>query len=183
MLTGFKEFILRGNVIDLAVGVVIGAAFTAIVTALVTNVFNPVIGAIFNAKSLSEALIVSIPTLSGGTAEILFGAFLAAAINFFIVALVVYFVIVLPINHLSKVAFAKAKTEETATPTDVPPTEAELLIQIRDLLAGRPSPEGDHGHRPEPAQALSSSDGPPQPQDASTSSASGTKLSDEEARP
>lgn len=147
MLTGFKEFILRGNVVDLAVGVVIGAAFTAIVTALVTNIFNPIIGALFNATSLSKAFIVSIPTLSGGTADIMFGAFLAALISFLIVALVVYFAIVLPVNHLSKVAFARAKQEETATPADVPPTEAELLIQIRDLLAGRPSPEGDHSPR------------------------------------
>lgn len=147
MLSGFKEFILRGNVVDLAVGVVIGAAFTAIVTSLVTNIFNPIIGAIFNAESLSKALPVTIPTLSGGEATIVFGAFIASAINFFIVALVVYFAIVLPVNHLSKVAFAKAKQEETATPADVPPTEAELLIQIRDLLAGRPSPEGDHSPR------------------------------------
>ena len=147
MLSGFKEFILRGNVVDLAVGVVIGAAFTAIVTSLVTNIFNPIIGAIFNAESLNKALIVSIPTLSGGPANLMFGAFIASTINFLIVALVVYFAIVLPINHLSKVAFARAKNESTATPADVPPTETELLIQIRDLLAGRPSLEGDHAPR------------------------------------
>lgn len=144
MFTGFKEFILRGNVVDLAVGVVIGAAFTGIVTSLVMNIFNPLIGAIFNAESLNRALIVTIPTFSGGKAEILFGAFIASMINFLIVALVVYFAIVLPINQLAKSAFAKSKQEETATPADVPPTETELLIQIRDLLAGRPSPEGDH---------------------------------------
>ena len=63
-MKGFKEFILRGNVIDLAVAVVIGAAFTAIVTSLVTNVFNPLIGAAFNATMLDEALIVTIPTLA-----------------------------------------------------------------------------------------------------------------------
>lgn len=144
MFTGFKEFILRGNVVDLAVGVVIGAAFTAIVTSLVMNIFNPIIGAIFNAESLNKALIVTIPTLSGGTAKILFGAFLASTINFVIIAIVVYFAIVLPINHFAKIAFARAKQSATATPADIPPTETELLIQIRDLLAGRPSPEGDH---------------------------------------
>jgi len=144
MLKGFKEFILRGNVIDLAVAVVIGTAFTAIVNALVTNIFNPIIGALFNASELSKALVVTIPTIGGGAAEIKFGAVLAAVIQFLIVAAVVYFALVVPINHLSKIAFAKRKKEEDAAPADVPPTETELLIQIRDLLAGVPSPEGDH---------------------------------------
>lgn len=144
MLSGFKAFILRGNVMDLAVGVVIGAAFTAIVTALVTNIFNPAIGALFDAASLSEAFIVTVPTVSGKTAEIAFGAVIAAVIQFLIVAAVVYFVLVLPVNRLRKLAFEKQKHEAEATPADQPPTETELLIQIRDLLAGRPSPEGDH---------------------------------------
>ncbi|CAN5504873.1 large conductance mechanosensitive channel protein MscL [soil metagenome] len=144
MLKGFKEFILRGNVIDLAVGIIIGAAFTAIVTALVAGIFNPIIGALFNASDLKDAFVVTIPTISGGTAKILFGSVIAAVLQFLIIALVVYFAIVLPINHLSKLAFARQKQEEEATPADLPPTETELLIQIRDLLAGRPSPEGDH---------------------------------------
>lgn len=144
MLKGFKDFILRGNVIDLAVAVVIGAAFTAIVSVLVESVFNPIIGALFNAEDLKKTLIVPIPTTSGGTADILFGAVIAAVIQFVIVAAVVYFALVLPINRLSKIAFAKQKADENATPADVPPTQEELLIQIRDLLAGRPSPEGDH---------------------------------------
>ena len=150
MLKGFKEFILRGNVIDLAVAVVIGAAFTAIVNTLVAAIFNPVIGALFNAETLSKALVVQIPTLSGGTADIMFGAALAAVINFIIIAAVVYFALVLPINRLSRIAFLRSKEEETATPADTPPTQEELLIQIRDLLAGRPSPEGDHSPRDSP---------------------------------
>jgi large conductance mechanosensitive channel len=141
---GFKEFILRGNVIDLAVAVVIGAAFTAIVTAIVTSVFNPLIAALFNASTLADAFKVDIPTANGGTSTLLFGAVLAALINFLIVAAVVYFALVLPVNHLKKVAFAKQKAAEDATPKDVPPTEAELLIEIRDLLAGKASPEGAH---------------------------------------
>ena len=144
MLTGFKEFILRGNVIDLAVGIIIGAAFTAIVTALVAGIFNPIIGALFNASDLKDAFKVPIPTLNGKTAYILFGSVIASVLQFLIIALVVYFAIVLPINHLGKLAFAKQKKEEEATPEDLPPSETELLIQIRDLLAGRPSPEGDH---------------------------------------
>ena len=143
-MKGFKEFILRGNVIDLAIAVVIGAAFSAIVGALVTGVFNPLIGALFNAASLNDALDVDIPTTAGGVATVKFGVFVAAAIQFLIVAAVVYFVLVLPINHLKKVAFAKQKAAEEATPANLPPTETEVLIQIRDLLAGTPSPEGDH---------------------------------------
>ena len=144
MLKGFKEFILRGNVIDLAVGIIIGAAFTAIVAALVTDIFNPLIGALFDASDLKKAFVVEIPTLSGGTAKILFGSVIAAVLQFLIVALVVFFAIVVPVNHLAKLAFAKQKRKEEATPVDLPPTETELLIQIRDLLADRPSPEGDH---------------------------------------
>lgn len=130
-MKGFKEFLLRGNVIDLAVAVVIGAAFTAIVNALVTGIFNPLIGAVFNAESLDKALIVAIPTMSGGSAKLLFGHVLGAIINFIIVAAVVYFCLVLPINHLMKMAY-RNKTEEDA---DTPPTQEELLEEIRDLLA------------------------------------------------
>ncbi len=141
-MKGFKEFILRGNVIDLAVAVVIGAAFTAIVNSLVENIFNPAIGALFRASSLDALWVVTLPSLSGDDAEIRFGAVVGAILQFLIIAAVVYFVLVLPINHLKRVAFERQKAAEDATPADVPPTETELLIEIRDLLAGRPSPEG-----------------------------------------
>lgn len=136
MLKGFKQFILRGNVIDLAVAVVIGAAFTGIVNALVTSVFNPALGALFNAESLAEALPVAIPTTSGGTATMYFGAVIAAVIQFLLVALVVYFAIIVPINYLSKLSFRK-KQEGIEAVKDAPPTELELLTEIRDLLAKR----------------------------------------------
>ncbi len=139
MIKGFKEFILRGNVIDLAVAVVIGAAFSGVVNAIVTNLFNPVIGAIFNAQSLNEAFPVAIPTVSGGEATIHFGAILGAILNFLIIAAVVYFVFVLPINTLKKRAdalLAKNKpVEENQAP--LAPTEVELLAEIRDLLSKR----------------------------------------------
>lgn len=144
MIKGFKEFILRGNVIDLAVAVVIGAAFTGIVNAIVASVFNPLLGALFNAASLAKAFPVEIPTTSGAHATLYFGAVVAAVIQFLLVAVVVYFALVVPINYLKKVAFERQKQDADATPPDVLPTETELLIQIRDLLAGRPSPEGDH---------------------------------------
>lgn len=128
-MKGFKEFILRGNVIDLAVAVVIGTAFTAIVTAIVDAVINPLIGAVFDASTLAEALPVTIPTTSGSEATLYFGAVLAAIINFAIVAAVVYFVLVLPVNALL------ARTKKEAAAEDAGPTEAELLVEIRDLLA------------------------------------------------
>jgi large conductance mechanosensitive channel len=141
---GFKEFILRGNVIDLAVAVVIGAAFTAIVTSLVTNIFNPLIGALFNASALDKTLIVSIPTAANGHAQLKFGAVIGAAINFVIIAAVVYFCLVLPINHLLKTAFRKQKELE-GTPQEVPPTDVELLSEIRDLLRAQNTSIGSTG--------------------------------------
>jgi large conductance mechanosensitive channel len=138
IFSGFKEFVLRGNVLDLAVAVVVGAAFTGIVNAIVIGLFNPAIGALFNAESLSQALIWEIPTVDGGTAQIRFGLILAAILQFLIVAVVVYFVLVVPLNRLKRIAFAKQQneaTEEDKSP--LPPSEAELLLQIRDLLAAQ----------------------------------------------
>jgi len=133
-MKGFKEFLLRGNVIDLAVAVVIGGAFTAIVNTIVNAVINPAIGAVFNASSLDKALPVVIPTVSGGNATMYFGAVIGAVINFVIVAAVVYFALVVPVNHLKKVAFERVKNDEQQTPQDVPPTDVEVLLEIRDLL-------------------------------------------------
>jgi large conductance mechanosensitive channel len=153
-MKGFKEFILRGNVIDLAVAVVIGAAFTAIVNAIVNSVFNPAIGALFNAESLNDALDVAIPTTDGGEpAVIKFGVVIAAVIQFVLVAAVVYFALIIPINYLKKLSFQKKK-EEIAAGVEDPakePTQVELLIEIRNLIAsGSPSssaisdPKGKH---------------------------------------
>ena len=130
-MKGFRDFVLRGNVIDLAVAVVIGAAFTAIVNSLVTAVINPAIGAIFDAESLATAFPVEIPTTSGGVATIYFGAVLAAALNFLIVAAIVYFVMVLPVNKLRERQAAK----KGVIPEEAGPTETQLLAEIRDLLA------------------------------------------------
>ncbi len=136
MIKGFKEFILRGNVIDLAVAVVIGTAFTGIVNAIVGSVLNPAIGALFNAENLAKALPVAIPTTSGGTATMYFGAVIAALIQFVLVAIVVYFALIVPINYLGRLSF-KRKTEGQVEAEPTPPTELELLAEIRDLLAKR----------------------------------------------
>ncbi|WP_159603953.1 large conductance mechanosensitive channel protein MscL [Agromyces humi] len=135
MLKGFKEFILRGNVIELAVAVVIGAAFTAVVNSIVNNLINPLIGAIFRADSLDTALVWSIPTLDGGTADVKFGAVLGSILTFAIVAAVVYFVFVMPMNHLKD--RTAAKRNAGVPDADEPENEITLLAEIRDLLAER----------------------------------------------
>jgi large conductance mechanosensitive channel len=130
VIKGFKEFILRGNVIDLAVAVVIGAAFTAVVNSIVADLIDPLIGLLFNAESLESAMQLTVP---GTDATFRFGAVLSAVITFLIVAAVVYLVFVLPMNtyrdRRAKAAAAGQPVEEAA------PTETELLTQIRDLLA------------------------------------------------
>lgn len=131
MIKGFKEFILRGNVIDLAVAVVIGAAFTAIVNAFVEGLINPLIGVIFQVGDLSS-WVLPVPTLTGGTSNFLIGAIVGAIINFLAVAAIVYFVFVLPMNHFKERQAAKAGVDETVE--EPLPTEQELLVQIRDLL-------------------------------------------------
>ena len=95
MLKGFKEFISRGNVIELAVGVIIGAAFKNIVDALVNGVINPLIAAFVGKPDFSKAFIVTFH----GT-DITFGVLLTAVINFLIMAFALYFFLVLPMNWL-----------------------------------------------------------------------------------
>jgi large conductance mechanosensitive channel len=127
MIKGFKEFILRGNVIDLAVAFVIGVAFAAVVTAFVENIINPLIAALFNADNLNNSLVLKV-----GSSDLRFGALIGAIIQFLLIALVVYFALVVPMNYLRKLSFRKRGIEPEA---DTPPSELELLTQIRDLLA------------------------------------------------
>ncbi|OJX65946.1 MAG: mechanosensitive ion channel protein MscL [Micrococcales bacterium 73-13] len=132
MIKGFKEFIAKGNVIDLAVAVVIGAAFGAVVTSVVDALINPLVGALLGGADLTQALVVEIPTVAGGTAALSFGAIIDALIKFFAIALVVYFAFVYPMNRLRERAEKRAATGEEAPAA---PTETELLTEIRDLLA------------------------------------------------
>ncbi|MGD0939435.1 MAG: large conductance mechanosensitive channel protein MscL [Terracidiphilus sp.] len=94
MLKGFRDFILRGNVVDLAVAVILGAAFNAIVASLVGDVLNPLIAATIGKPDFSGVV------LNIGSGHIKIGNFLNAAVSFLIVATVVYFAIVLPLNHI-----------------------------------------------------------------------------------
>ena len=110
MLKGFRDFVLRGNVMDLAIAVIIGAAFTAIITALTANIINPLLGAIIS-KPNFDYLVANV---HGG--EIKYGTFLTAIINFALIAAVVYFFLVLPTQYLLK------KFNPPAPPP--PPTKA-----------------------------------------------------------
>ncbi len=106
-VSGFKQFILRGNVVDLAVGVVIGAAFGALVTSLVTDILTPLIGAIARVPDFSNLSF----TLNGST--FMYGRFLNALISFLLVAAAIYFFVVTPINTL----IARTKRGESVDPT------------------------------------------------------------------
>lgn len=95
MLKGFRDFILRGNVVDLAVGVMIGAAFNAVVTALVADLLTPLVAAIFKQPNFSTLTF----TINGS--QFLYGSFINAIISFLLVASAIYFFIVVPINKLT----------------------------------------------------------------------------------
>ncbi|MFI0395640.1 large conductance mechanosensitive channel protein MscL [Paracoccus jiaweipingae] len=144
MLKEFKDFIARGNVMDMAVGIIIGAAFTAIVTSLVGDIINPIIGLITGGTDFSDHYVVmkgSVPegaTLQqardAGAAVFAWGAFASAIINFLIIAFVVF----LLVKGVNRIKDAATRKEEAAPATPAGPTQEELLAQIRDLLATRP---------------------------------------------
>ncbi|HJD85658.1 large conductance mechanosensitive channel protein MscL [Kitasatospora aureofaciens] len=134
-MKGFKEFLLRGNVVELAVAVVIGAAFTNIVNAFVKGVINPIVGA-FGTKDLaSYSSCLKGPCEVSGTGEvtsgvlILWGSVLSAALQFLITAAVVYFVLIVPMNRMA--ARRKTIVEEAA---EAEAKEVQLLTEIRDAL-------------------------------------------------
>lgn len=129
MLKGFKEFIMRGNVIDLAVAVVIGAAFTGIVNALVKGLINPLIAAIFGKADISGVWNFTI-----NHAEFSIGLILQATLNFLCVAAAIYFLIVMPLNKLAE---RRRRGLEPEPETIALTTDQELLTEIRDLLRVR----------------------------------------------
>ena len=121
----FKEFINKGSVMDMAVGVVIGGAFTAIVTSLVDDVIMPIVGIIIGGINVSDLSVVV------GTATLKYGVFLQNVINFLIVAFVV-FCVIKALNRM-KEKLIKKKEEAPAEPEPVP-EDIQLLTEIRDLL-------------------------------------------------
>lgn len=125
MLKGFKDFISRGNVVELAVGVIIGAAFKNIVDALVDGIINPLIAAVIGKPDFSDAFIL---TLNG--TDVKFGLLITAIINFILMAFAIYFCIVVPMNALN----ARRKKDEEETVEEAS-DEVKLLTEIRDALA------------------------------------------------
>lgn len=125
MLRGFKDFVLRGNVVELAVAVVIGAAFGLVVSAFTEKIVNPLINAITPPGSLG----LGVQLVAGKPSTYIdFAALISAAINFVLVAAVVYFVIVMPLAKLEQ------RRKRGAEPAAAAPTELDLLTEIRDLL-------------------------------------------------
>lgn len=125
MLKGFKEFLLRGNIIDLAVAVVIGTAFTAVVTSVTKGIINPLL-AVFGGRNelgLGFHLVADKPATF-----VQVGPIVTALVDFVMVAAVLYFALILPMNTIKK-----RRIRLEATPVE--PTETELLVEIRDLLA------------------------------------------------
>jgi len=125
MLKGFREFIMKGNVVDLAVAVVIGAAFGAVVTALVDSVLMPLISALVGSPSFDNFLVFTV-----NNNEIRFGVFLTALVNFLLIAAAVYFVIVMP---MQKATEALNRRRGMVEEEEVDPQLA-LLEQIRDEI-------------------------------------------------
>ena len=141
MLNEFKDFIAKGNVMDMAVGIIIGAAFTAIVSSLVADLINPIIGLVIGGIDFSNMYIVlsgDVPegasleaARESGAAVFAIGSFIRAIINFLIIAFVVFMLV----RYVNKVKAAAEKPEEVAPEVDTGPSELDVLLEIRDSLA------------------------------------------------
>ncbi len=140
MINEFKDFIAKGNVMDLAVGIIIGAAFTAIVTSLVGDLINPVIGLVLGGVDFTSMYVVlsgDVPAGAGleaaratGAAIFAYGAFITACINFLIIAFVV-FMLVKIVNRVKSVA---ERPDDIAPEVKTGPSELDVLLEIRDNL-------------------------------------------------
>jgi large conductance mechanosensitive channel len=137
---GFKAFLTRGNVVDLAVAVVIGAAFTNIVNSVVKGVINPLVGAIGTKNLDSYSSCLKGPCTGTGDSatgvRILWGSVLGATLTFVITAAVVYFLMVLPMSKYLARAEARRKAKE-GTHEVIEITELEVLKEIRDALVAQ----------------------------------------------
>ena len=141
MLSEFKDFIAKGNVMDMAVGIIIGAAFTAIVSSMVDDLLNPIIGLFLGGIDFSSMYIVlsgDVPEGTGleaaresGAAIFAYGAFIMAVINFLIIAFVVFMLV----RYVNKVKAMAEKPEDVAPEADTGPSELDVLLEIRDSLA------------------------------------------------
>ena len=143
MFQEFKTFIARGNVVELAVGIIIGAAFTAIVNSVVVDLINPIIGLLTGGVDFTDKYFVlsgNVPdgaslevARESGAAIFAYGSFVMAVINFLIIAWVVFLIV----RMVNRVQAQVARPEPAAEEAPAGPSQEELLAQIRDLLAAR----------------------------------------------
>jgi large conductance mechanosensitive channel len=140
MLKEFRDFIAKGNVMDLAVGIIIGAAFTAIVNSLVNDLINPIIGLIIGGIDFTNMYVVLKGTVAEGSSlkaardagavVFAYGSFITAIINFLIIAFVVF----LLVKSVNRIKDAAVKKEPAAPAAPAGPSELDVLLQIRDAL-------------------------------------------------
>ena len=128
MLKGFKQFIMRGNVVDLAIAVVVGTAFTALIKAFVVDILTPVIAAVVGKPNFATL------TFTINHSQFLYGDLINALITFIAVAAAVYFFVVAPLNAIV------ARRARGQAPVDETPPDIALLTEIRDLLANQKGP-------------------------------------------
>ena len=141
MLNEFKDFIAKGNVMDMAVGIIIGAAFTTIVSSLVADLINPFIGLFLGGVDFTNMYVVLSGDVAAGTsladardagaAVFAYGSFIMAVINFLIIAFVVFMLV----RFVNKVKDAAMPAETEAEEAPAGPSELDVLLQIRDSLA------------------------------------------------
>ncbi len=124
MLTGFKNFIMKGNVIDLAVAVVMAAAFGAVVTSIVEGLLTPLIGKLFNAKGIEEMAWEGFK----------YGSVISAVISFLLIGASVYFVVILPMNHMIERRNRRLGISEDVKEEAAEDPQIALLTEIRDAL-------------------------------------------------
>ena len=124
MIKGFRDFILRGNVVDLAVAVVIGAAFGAVITAFVADIITPLIAAIFGKPDFSQL------TFTINNSKFLYGSFINAVVSFVLIAAAIYFVIVVPMNKLAE-RRARGQAPAEASTKQCPECLSEIPIAAR----------------------------------------------------
>ena len=137
----FKEFIMRGNVMDMAIGVIIATAFGAITTSLINNILMPLIGKLIGDIDLAKWNIVLTPAVMDGETVVKeavvlgLGTFVTAVINFILIALVVFMIVKAMNKMKAKMEKKKKEKEEEPAPDPEPSAEEKLLTEIRDLLA------------------------------------------------
>ena len=145
MLKGFREFIMRGNVVDLAVAVVIGAAFKTVIDAFVANIITPIIAAIGGQQDFSSL------SFTINKSKFLYGNFINTVVSFIIIAAAIYFFVVLPLNKLAERRAARLASGQPVEDSAAQGEDIVVLEQIRDLLqagqggggpvsTGKPSP-------------------------------------------